>query len=258
MLVYLDNGIIVSIEEGELMLEDILAKIGRTKGNVYLPFTAAHIQEANNITHPDESERQRFIQNRLQLIRQISDGYYLNFVMKVGEIRWFVEEPTEVLATISEVPLGENAMRMFVNLFSKDQKDQFRMSLGIDPKEINNYKPDKVLNHLNTKLASLGAQSFVELVEYGMRPNQTSILGHRFLVAEKIAAIFELLDMLGYWKDKHTTTSNYARFWDSNHVSYATVCDYFICDDFRTRRKTQVVYDLLNVKTKIVNSGGLP
>lgn len=257
MLVYLDNGIIASIEAGELVLENILAKIGRTRGNVYLPFTAAHIQEAANITHPIETERQRFIQNRLQLIRQISDGYYLNFVMKVGEIRWFVEEPSEVLETISEVPFGETAMKMFVNLFSKDQKDQFRMSLGIDPKELNNYKPEEVINHLNTKLTSLGAQSFVELVEYGMRSQQTSIMGHRFLEGEKIAAIFEILDLLGYWKDKHTPTSNYARFWDANHVSYATICDYFFCNDFRTRKKAQVVYDLLKIKTKVVNSDGL-
>lgn len=258
MLIYFDNGIIASIEKGELVLENILAALGCTKNNAFLPFTAAHIQEANNITHPNEMERQKYLQNRLQLIREISDGYYLNFVMEVGKIKEFVKEPSEVLATITEIPIADTAMKMFVNLFSKEQRSQIRKILGIESTELNNYDPLEVVEHLNTKLTALGSQSFIDLIEYGMMSNHTSILGHRFFMGEKVAIIFDLLDMLGYWKDKQTETSNYARLWDANHVSYAAYCDYFISNDLRARKKAQVVYSLLEIKTKILSSDAQP
>lgn len=255
MRIYLDNGILASFEKGELNLDDILAVLGRNRHNVYFPFTAAHIQEANNITHPKEEERQKFLQTRLNLIRDISDGMYLNFDMREGEVLEMVKEPMQVLETITEVPSTDNLIKSVVNLFSKELKDQFRSSLGIDPRELNNYNPKDIVGHLNIKLASLGYQSFLDLIEGGIS-NYTSIMGHRFVFGEKFAILFELLDLFGYWKDKHTNTSNFARLWDSNHATYASYCDYFISNDFRTRKKAQVAYGLFGINTKALSSSG--
>lgn len=66
--------------------------------------------------------------------------------------------------------------------------------------------------------------------------------------------IFELLDLLGYWKDKETERSNQARLWDSQHAYFASYCDYFISNDKRTRYKAEVVYDIFNVDTKIIST----
>lgn len=67
-----------------------------------------------------------------------------------------------------------------------------------------------------------------------------------------IAGIFELLDLFGYWKDKYKPKSNYARAWDSIHVFYGAHCDLFISNDKNTRMKAKVVYDIYNIKTKII------
>ncbi|MBK7788559.1 MAG: hypothetical protein IPJ54_08290 [Saprospiraceae bacterium] len=66
-----------------------------------------------------------------------------------------------------------------------------------------------MIKHLNTKLTNWGTnQSFLEMIEYGITLHPD---GKNFGLHNRIAGVFELLDMLGYWKDKETNTSNYAR-----------------------------------------------
>ena len=73
----------------------------------------------------------------------------------------------------------------------------------------------------------------------------------------RIAAIIELLDLFGYWKDKETENSNYARLWDSIHTYFSSNCDFFISDDKQTRMKARVVFELFNIKTIVLSSKGI-
>lgn len=75
-------------------------------------------------------------------------------------------------------------------------------------------------------------------------------------IANKMAGIYELLDFMGYWKDRETPTSNYARLWDASYAYYASFCDYFISDDKRNRNKAKVIYNIYDVKTQVVLSFG--
>lgn len=68
--------------------------------------------------------------------------------------------------------------------------------------------------------------------------------GKSFGLHNRIAGIFELLDMFDYGTDQYTYKSNVARLWDSNHCYFASFCDDFISNDKRTRNKAKVVYNL--------------
>lgn len=70
---------------------------------------------------------------------------------------------------------------------------------------------------------------------------------------EQICSIFNLLDMIGYWKDKETTKSNMARVYDASHTYLASGCDFFVTNDNRCSKKAKVAYFLKNVKTEIIN-----
>ena len=70
----------------------------------------------------------------------------------------------------------------------------------------------------------------------------------------RIAGVFELLDMLGYWKDKEKENSNYARLWDAQHTFFASYCDYFVTDDKRTSYKAKVAYNIYKKRTKVISS----
>jgi hypothetical protein len=80
--------------------------------------------------------------------------------------------------------------------------------------------------------------------------------GKSFGANNRFAAVFEILDMIGYWKDKYNAKSNYARLWDSNHAYFSSFCNYFISDDKRTRNKAKVAFHIYNIKTNVISSTG--
>lgn len=250
---YLDFNIFASIDDGSLSTAQIFNTIGQQ--DLIFPYSPAHIQETDNITAATDTEKKQFIFNRLHTIRQLSKNWYLFHDLAMGQVVLKNEEPATVLNTIREVPLAKSAISSFANLLTPEAKAQIRTELGVDSKLLNNYDPKDVVEHLNKKLAvSLANKSFLELIELAIQYHPD---GKKFGFPHRVAAIFELLDMLGYWKDKYTSKSNVARFWDSNHAFYASFCDYFVSDDERTRQKTKVVYQLYNISTTIVSSNSM-
>ena len=185
-------------------------------------------------------------------MRNIFKNNYLYLDLKNHKLTHIIEDPQEVYDTITMVPFGIQAMKGFMNLFSKEQKEGVRKHLGIEIQKLNNYSPTEVIEHLNTKLTNWGtSQSFLEMIEQGIQLHPD---GKNFGLHNRIAGVFELLDMFGYWKDKETETSNYARLWDADHTFLASYCDYFISDDKRTRYKANVVYNIYNKNTKIIQA----
>jgi hypothetical protein len=250
MKAYLDYNIFVSLENGDFSLNKIFDNVD--KNITTFPFSAAHIQEIDNILGNSEEQRNYFINKRLDTIKRVTNCHCIYQEHKTNKVSWLIEEPAIVLETIRQVPFAKISMKMFANLISNEQKEQVRQTLGIDTKELNNYSPEQVIQHLNTKLINWGTQnSFLQLLDKAIShfPDRKTFGQHN-----NIAEVMELLDMLGYWKDRATETSNYARLWDSNHVHFASYRDYLISDDKRLRYKAKVVYDIYNIETKISSS----
>lgn len=252
MRAYLDYNIFTAIEDGDFTLDKILDRVDKRLNE--FPFSAAHIQETDNIFGDTEEQRAKFINNRLDTIKRITNCLYVYQEHKTNKIFWLTEEPTIVLETIRQVPFAKTSMKVFANLISSEQKEQVRLTLGIETKELNNYSPTQVVQHLNTKLINWGTEdNFLQLFDKAIyfHPDKKDFGQHN-----NIAGVVELLDMLGYWKDKVTKTSNYARLWDSNHIHFASYCDYLVSDDRRLRYKARVVYDIYNIKTIVTSSNG--
>lgn len=248
MKVYPDNNIFIYLENGSLSLSDLEKVIENKIDKVF--YSASHIQETLEIKGETEKQRIDRINKRLRTIEFVTKCNYL-FENLDHQIIEQIETPFEVIKTITDVSFVQNAMKGLINLFSKEQKEGWRKSLGIEPSRINNYSPNEVVEQLNKKLFQAGQEyTFLEIIETGIsfHPN-----GKTFGRSNRIAAIFELLDLFGYWKDKSNEKSNYARFWDSSHTSFASNCDYFISEDKRTRNKAKVVYEIYNINTKVLS-----
>lgn len=251
MTAYFDTNIYAYIENGSLSINQIEEAIGLKISKIF--FSASHIQEALEIRGSNTEERKDRIKKRLRTIKALSQSNYLyeNLENKVFKL---IESPFSVLNTITEVEFTQEIMKSFSNHITEEQKQSLRDLLEIDPTRINNYSPTEVLEQLNKKLFETGQEfTFLRLMEHGLsyHPNSES-----FGLSNRIAGIFELLDMFGYWKDKFTDKSNYARLWDSSHTSFAAYCDLFISDDKRTRNKAKVVYDIYKIGTRVVSSKG--
>ena len=249
MRIYPDTNIFVFLENESLTISDLEDIIASKIDSIF--YSASHIQETLEIKGDNEQHRQDRINKRLETIEKITQGNYINENLK-NEVFEFKESPFDVIKTITEVSFAQNAMKGLTNFISEEQKTANRKILNLDPKRMNNYKPEEVVEHLNKKLIKTGqSYKFLDLIELGISYHPD---GKTFGMSNQIAAIFELLDMFGYWKDKYNNKSNYARLWDSSHSFYATHFDYFITNDKGTFNKSKVVYDIYNVNTKVIST----
>ncbi|MCO6163029.1 hypothetical protein [Flavobacterium sp. NRK F7] len=247
MNLYLDNNIFIYLENETLKLSDLENLIENRIDKIF--FSTSHIQETLEIKGKTEKQRIERINQRLNTIEKFTNNHYLNENLN-NQVNKFIESPFNVIQTITEVSFTQDLMKNMVNLITEEQKKEVRKVLNIDSSKINIYSPLEVIDQLTKKLSQFGQEyTFLDMIQIGISNHKD---GYTLGRSNMIAAIFELLDMLGYWKDKATAKSNYARFWDSSHTFYASFCDYFISNDKRTVNKAKVVYDLYNIDTKII------
>lgn len=248
---YLDNNIIVDIENNLSSIEDLLENIDE-EINVFF-YSVAHIQEANEIIAETNEILKDRLKKRFETISLITNNNYLYHDLTAKNVFKLIENPDIVYETINKNNLAKYAMKSLTNLVSEEQKDLFRTELGIHSSRINNYSPEEVITQINAKSELFGGYTLINLIEKAIELNPQ---GKEMGLNNRFAGIFEILDLVGYWKDKYNEKSNYARLWDSNHCYYSAYCDYFISNDKRTRNKAKVVFHIYGIKTKILSSLG--
>jgi hypothetical protein len=247
---YLDWNVILALKKKEFTAESITKYLNSQE--VLFPYSAAHVQEADNISALNDELRSKQINEHLDYLSQLTNDLYIYHSLTDKTVSLFTEKPHDVLKTIRGVSFAKTIMKTFINFISPEQKKSFREMLGIDPRQLNNYKPDEVVIQLDSVLkARNNSIGFMEILDQAFNsfPDTKDFGLHNY-----IASIFELLDMVGYWKDAETDNSNYARLWDSNHTFFASYTDYFVSNDKRTRNKAMVVYTLFKINTKVISS----
>ena len=225
MFIYLDNNVIINIEEGKIKLP--------TKQSIIYPFSYVHIEELL-----ESGDRLAALKdNRLNILSRLSkDSYIINNDNR--ELSIIVRSPSAVLQDLSN-PFIVALKRIVKNscgemVYKNEIIEHFR----IDRRIINNYTPEQLLaNH----------SYFIE--EY--------ILSSCNNRQEAFNSFFNAMDMLGFWQDKLTTRSTLARLYDANHAYHATFCDFFVTDDVRTKNKANVIYPYYGYKTKAISTNEL-
>ncbi|WNM20116.1 hypothetical protein [Flavobacterium capsici] len=250
MNIYLDNNIVIDIEDGNYILEELLSKIGISQSKIF--YSSVHITEADEMTAQDKAQK---IEKRCRTISNLTSNNYIHLDAKTHAIHKQIVRPEEILKRHKYWTNNSTSgafQKTELGTVSQEQRVAFRESLGLDPKEINNYTVKEVIEQFEINKDKFGNMSLPELIETATRIK----LGRSATTLTKIVATFELLDMIGFWKDIYTTKSDFARAQDSQHCVSASVCDYFISNDKRTRNKSRLVYDIFKINTKVVDSNG--
>lgn len=247
---YLDNNIIIDIEQGNVSIETLISNIDTEIKQFF--YSAAHLQEAHEIKGTPTEIKER-LKKRFLTISKITNNNYLFHELKTKIVHKQIEKPEIVYQTITEVKFGQTAMKSMVNSSNEEQKAVFRNQLNLDITKLNNYSPEEVVEQINEKKEAFGGYSLIGLIDHTITlfPNNKD-----FGLHNKFGGVFEMLDLVGYWKDKYNEKSNYARLWDSNHAYFSSFCDYFISEDKRTRNKANVAFHIFNANTKAVSSRG--
>nr|WP_320022222.1 hypothetical protein [uncultured Draconibacterium sp.] len=230
MRVYLDNNILVSIEDKQIELNFSKNKFSDKIEYVYSYAHISELLEANDISG-------QLTAKRINTISSVTNNCYCYPYGNVIEFK--IEEPQFVIDTLKLHNGFFSNLRNSVKTFNPD-REKLITALKIDKKRINNYSTTEVIEQLNSLLKSETPVDFVEMVHLA----GTSLHG-------KIYAVFNFLDFLGYWSDKKNAKSNVARYNDASHVFFASSCDCFVSNDLRARNKAKVAYELFDLKTEI-------
>jgi hypothetical protein len=233
MNAYLDNNIFVSIEERGLDFNKIKKHL---PDNVQFVYSYVHIQELLE-------SKSDLISLKRRRIDTLSKTTNFNYVISNGDATEIINNPPdEVIKMIKKYSTIFNTTRFYASNYSID-RDKFMLVLGVDKNKINNYSSKDVIDHINFLLKKHG-----EILDF---KNIIHLAGTN--LHEKISSIFNLLDIVGYWRDSPTDKSNLARMYDAGHTFFASGCEYFISEDKRARNKAKVAYEFCNVKTKVLS-----
>lgn len=244
--IYLDNNIFISIQEKRNGFDSVVVTKLITSLHRFF-YSSAHIQEANRIIEdPDKIESNIPVQ-RFKIISLITENNYLYDDLDSRNIIHIKELPENVYETIHLIKQGQPLINSLLGFIDDEQKQEFRKQNTLNPEKLNNYSATEIVKVVE-KVIKGTIPDFIEKAIGYFPENQ------RFGLSNRIAGVFELLDLFGFWKDQFTFKSNYARLWDANHAFFASICNYFVSDDRRTREKTKVVYQLYNIKTNIISS----
>jgi hypothetical protein len=132
---------------------------------------------------------------------------------------------------------------MIINDMQKDNcksfvtehnRDALIKKLGIDVRRLNNYSAGEI------------AKQYGSVINYYIKKTT-------YTRQDGFFSFFNILDLIGFWRDKLTEKSNLTRAYDANHAYHASICDYFVTNDVRTMHKANVVYQTYGYKTKAIS-----
>lgn len=231
MRVYLDNNILVDIEDG-VYGSDAFLSIPEAK----YYYSNAHISELlNGVDRSIEGLKER----RLATIHTLCDNKYL-FQDTPSRIRLALCTPEQAYQNVSQFGLFRNHINQIVHGFTPNRTGILE-ELNWNAKEVGNYGPEEIFEVIDEKFRS-------SKNHYGIKDYLR--LSEAYTLSTVYATLFNLLDMVSYRKDKN----NVARLYDSSHAYYAQRCAILVSNDSRMRAKSEAVYHYLNVKTQVMDA----
>ena len=268
---YLDNNIIARIEDNTFTVQDIYKMLGTDKVEFF--YSDDHIREAHPLryTTNDKQLGLKRVLNRLREISRITNNRMLGFD-RSGNVIAVYALPFRRYASINDFATEEQVRNGFEDNgpdspykgMPFEMRKLYRKIFDFEPQELNNVPVDQIIDVLDKIFIERQNKAGEEYKKkWGtslkdMEQEYFKQLGGNPSMYDKIAAIFLLLDLCGYQKDKETERSDFARMYDSSHATMAVHCDYFISNDKKTRMKTQVAYHYLNtcynagIKTQVI------
>lgn len=230
MRVYLDNNVLVDIEQGIFKVEDFLAQ-----PNTKYYYSDAHLGELLEARGNSKVSQE----GRLDLISRIcGQNCILSGVLYDPE---FIKKDVREMYRIANTPLRTVINTMAAkgaNIFEK-----VRIELGFESREFNNESPEKVLGIIDERMKEkLG----IGLIPYLL---SSEAFGGKVLYY----TLLNIIDTANYWGDNKTDHSEVARLYDASHAYSSIICDALVTSDRRMMAKVKAIYSFLGIKTKVLS-----
>lgn len=236
MKVYLDNNIIVGIEEGDYDLS-----LFKSFPDVEYYYSAAHVDELiEGKENPKIS-----VDKRLSTISELAGTNHILNGFQDPEV---YAKSIQVMYALANSPL-QTTIREQINSASNNfivDNDRLLEILKLKRIEVNNIEPCDIISEIDRRM--LEAENPVDRISVREYLFRTEAVGRSVY-----CTLFNLLDFACFHKDKPSAHSNIARMHDASHAYFAQLCDEFVSDDKKMRYKTMAVYSYLGVKTRVMS-----
>jgi hypothetical protein len=250
MKAYIDSNILIDLEQNNISKKKLEENF-ENKVDTFV-YSHAHLFEAYEMSGSKEEISER-LTNRFKIITDLTFNNYLSYDVEANTFELLIEEPEPIFNNIPKAQASIDYARRIVNEVTFEQRQAVQKLFDIPSVEFNNFSPEKVIEAIEKRNDLLGGLSLIEVL---MEEKERKNPGADLKLNEKIAAMIELLDIYGFWKDRPTHKSNYARTWDGIHIFLSSFCDLFITNDLRTRYKAEVIFKVFDINTKVLNSNG--
>jgi hypothetical protein len=250
MKAYIDSNIIIELEDNTISKNQLNENFENKIDFFYYSFP--HLFEAYEISGTDEQKSER-LDKRFESITNLTENNYILYNTENHKFETQVSSPESIYKNIPDVNDNIEEAKQLANKLSIEQKKSVKKLFGIDSIELNNFTPEQVKQQIETRKELFGGLSFDEFLA---EAKEEKYPNEEIKLYDQISSLMELLDMYGFWKDKPTIKSNYARSLDGIHIFISTFCDFFITNDTRSRNKAIVIFDLLNINTKVLDMNG--
>lgn len=230
MRLYLDNNILIYIENGKYELSQFLSV---SDAEYY--YSEIHMDELMNglDIYPELKDI------RLKTIGELCGSKYI--VPDVAGFKMEIEE--RLPQSAFNLSMRFKFIHDQIYLFSKSMKierEVFLKGLKMNRLDVNNYKPTEILPLLDIKMKENWGYGIKEHLEKSVANTGRTV----FLT------LFNLLDFVCYWHDE----DHAARLYDSSHAYFAQLCDVLVSNDRRMKIKSEAVYSYLGIETKVVTA----
>lgn len=229
MKVYLDNNVLVDIEDGKYKVEAFTIR-----PNTEYYYSDAHMNELLEAKGNHKVSQE----GRLNLIERLcGQNYICSGAVKEPE---FLVKECRVTYKLMDNPL-RNAINQ-VTIAMSEVYDRIRKELDYDSRLFNNEKPERVLGLIDERMKErLG----IGLLSYLY---QTEAYGRALY-----CTLLNIIDSANYWGDRKTGHSDVARLNDASHAYSAQICNVLVTNDKKMRAKVKATYLFLGVKTEVIS-----
>ena len=128
-----------------------------------------------------------------------------------------------------------------------------RNATGLGPIELNNIEPPDVLNQIWEKYRNIPPYKEMDIgigEFYGLKKN-TIFPDRPYFKHQKVTAIYNILNSLGYWPDSevHKERRFVSALSDNSHASLASFCHVLFSRDKAFVKKVQAAFEYLEIPT---------
>lgn len=252
MKIYLDHNLIIYLRNNSNKEFGDKVKAMKENGFDFI-FSPAHLEEIAVSAMRHDVEKS-IIENDIKFLTELCGSNSLRpKPTTLNDVEYGTEYPEDCYKRVIE----NYSVNDYAEAVDKDIIQRAHDNPFSNPKDVNNQKPKDVLSHLSYISIILKSLVINKLITQSeaikkLQSSPNYNLADEFRTLEhSVNCAANLLEKIGYYRED--TKKSRSRLHDVSHIIYGRYADIFVTNDKKLLKKTEAIYSLLDIDTKILS-----